>query len=280
VARAISYLCTIVGAVGAVACLLVIPAIWAARGSGMQEIANLSSAVRDPLETVQSRSAEFQRRVESARGAMDQGVEQAGGAEPGSIEAQLAGGLLEVLDQTIGPVYARLRDAYVALRERVAAANEVAAAVQRLVPALTLPSLPTDELAAIDSQLQDMDAALRSMRSDVAAGRLPGAVLQAGTTRIEDAVRAVDARLDSLVTAADNVSARAQQMEARVEQAQASAERTMTIAAIVLSLICVYVGLLHVALFLYGRSMRVTWPAYHGPHARAADPRLRNASRV
>ena len=141
-------------------------------------------------------------------------------------EQQLSSRLLGVIDQTIGPAYVRLHDAYLSLREKVTGTMQAAAVVQRLVPWVSLPMLPTDELVALDTQLQAMDASIRAVRADLAAGTLPGTVPGVDAMRrVGEGLRTVDARLTTLASTTDEVASRAQLLLLALPQARASAER-------------------------------------------------------
>ena len=238
--RALSYVCTIVGVVGFVACLLLIPGIWVGRSVALQWVTELTSAVSVPLQQVENGSAEFQDRITALQQGLNQVAGEAGGAAArASVESQLADRLLDTLDQTINPAYVRVREAYVALRERLASATQAANRLQRLVPGSNLPTLPLEDFANIDRQLQDMDATLRGLRAELQAGRLPDAVPQVDTLRRVDAgMREVGTGLESLKTRVNDIAVRAQQVEVRIAEVQASIDRGLTLAAAVLTLLC------------------------------------------
>src|SRR5690349_16297739 len=128
--RALGLTCMIVGVVGIVACVLLIPAIWIGRSAALQEVAELSGTVSMPLAQAKAASEQFKQRITSIRGSIDQVASDAGAATSGGIEGAFADRLLQALDETVAPAYLRLRDAYVTLRERVVGAAQAAAAIQ------------------------------------------------------------------------------------------------------------------------------------------------------
>jgi hypothetical protein len=212
--------------------------------------------VRAPLQQVEESTATVSMRLADVRSGLDQMVQraQSGG---GPLERQLADQLLALVDQTIGPRYDRLRSAYVDLRDRVTVAAQALASLQRVVPFIQLPSLPLENLTALDNQLQEFDTNLQQMRASLSAGVLPA------TLPGVDALRGVAAQaqqmsgaVDTMAGYVDNLQARAAQGIAQVDATQAAAEQVLTVLASALTIVCVYMALLHAAVFAFGRMLR------------------------
>jgi len=248
----------IVAVIGMVLFVLLIPAIWVGRGVVDDYVATLAANAHDPLQQAADATAQLRGGMGSMRDGVDQLGQQTDSAvQGGTIENRLADRLITLLDTSVGPAYVQLRESYVALRERLRAAQDAATAVRRLLPGLPLPSLPTDEVAALDTQLQGLDTSIRQMRTDLSSGTLPDNVPGVeALRRVSDTVRDLDARFDALVTRVDDLQARIAQAQVQVDAAQATLERATTIVAVVLTLLCLYLVGLHAALFAFGRTLR------------------------
>jgi hypothetical protein len=258
--RKVGLLCMIVGVVGIVVSLLLLPAIWIGRAAVDDQIVSVANSVRDPLQQAAQSTAQVHESLTTIQSNLDQvGGQADSAAQSGAIEQQLAQRLLNVIDQTVGPAYVRLRDAYLNLRDRIVAATQAATALRQLLPGLTasVPTLPTDDLSAIDAQLQTMDATLRQLRADLQAGSLPDNTPGVNVVRrIDDGIQAVNTAVGTVSQRVDNLQSRTQQLLDQVDQAQANVERVLTYVAVGLSLLSVYLVLLHTALFAYGRQLR------------------------
>jgi hypothetical protein len=256
--RTLGLMFMVAGVAGVVISLLFIPAVWIGRIAAVGYVADATDQGSSALQQVQETTAQFRGDIDTLRGPLEQVAGQADSvAAAGPVEQQVSARLLGIIDQTIGPAYVRLRDAYLSLRDKVAGAMQAVAVVQRLVPGLSLPAVPTDELATLDSQLQAMDASIQEAHADLAAGSLPDAVPGIGTMRrVGEGMRTVDARLNTLGTTADNITARAQALQVALQDARATFERTMNILAVVLTILCVDLTALNAGLFAYGRELR------------------------
>jgi hypothetical protein len=275
--RTVGLVFMIIGVVGIVVSLLLIPAIWAGRSFVDDQVATVVTTVQGPLQQAEDATGELSSRIANVRGAVGRVgnlAESSTGSSTGGLEPAVASRLLALIDDTIGPAYVRLREAYISVRERVVAASRAASIAQRVLPQSSLPSLPTDELETIDTQLQALDASLRQIRDDLSAGTLPSNTPGADTVRrIDDGVKQIDSSLGGVVQRVDNLQARVVQAQTQVNQAQATANQATTTAALLLTLFCVYLGLLHAALFAFGRQMRgATATATTSPIVPAPEP--------
>lgn len=103
--------------------------------------------------------------------------------------------------------FSQIRDSWVAVRARIDAALGTLAQIDRALPFIELPPGPTEQLAALDQRIADIDANITALRTgatsrvgDVVAGAtaLRGAVDRVAEvgTRIEEGLAAVEDRLD------------------------------------------------------------------------------------
>jgi uncharacterized phage infection (PIP) family protein YhgE len=246
----------VVGVIGIVISLLVVPAIWIGHAFVDDQITSLADQVRAPLQQAEDSVGDARTRVANVQGTLNQ-MTQLVQQGNGTVEQQLANRLLALVDQ-ISPEYQRLRQAYLSIRDSVIAANQVVTTLQRVFPSFPQPNvLPTDQIAQLDDRLQSFDASLQQIRADLTAGTLPDNLPGVDLLRrVSDGVSRADQTLDSILTLINNLDGRIQQMQTQVDQTQATAQRLVTILAIVLTIGCAYIALLHAALFAYGRSLR------------------------
>ncbi|HTD76021.1 MAG TPA: hypothetical protein VK898_00185, partial [Chloroflexota bacterium] len=125
----------IVAVIGMVLFVLLIPAIWVGRGVVDDYVATLAANAHDPLQQAADATAQLRGGMSSMRDGVDQLGQQTDSAvQGGTIENRLADRLITLLDTSVGPAYVQLRESYVALRERLRAAQDAATAVRRLLP--------------------------------------------------------------------------------------------------------------------------------------------------
>jgi hypothetical protein len=103
--------------------------------------------------------------------------------------------------------FGQIRDGWVAVRAKIDAALRTLAQIDRALPFVDLPPGPTEQLAALDQRIADIDANISALRTgatsrvgDVISGAtaLRGAVDRVAEvgTRIEEGLAAVEDRLD------------------------------------------------------------------------------------
>ena len=254
--RTLGLVFMILGVIGMVISVLLIPAAWVGRSVANDEVGQVVTQVETPLQEAQSVSGEFRGRIENIRGTLNPLSQEADtAAQRGPVETQLADRLLQAIDDTIGPQYVRLREAYVTIREKLLGVSRFFDTLRRFFP--NLPMLPGDELANLDSSLQSLDSSLQQVRADLVSGGLPdNAPGVEAMRKVGDGIRAVDGRLSNLETTAGNIEARISQMHDQVLQVQRRIDQILTVMASVLSLMFIYFALLHGALFAYGRELR------------------------
>jgi hypothetical protein len=274
VKRTLGLVFMILGVVGIVLSLVLIPVVWIGRGIASDYVTAAADQVNAPLQRAEQFTADFRASIQSLRGDVGRAAGEADGAvQRGTVEQRVATAILDVMDQSLGPAYTRLREAYVGLRERLASAVQAAATLRRLLPGSAQASLPIDEVAAVDAQLQAMDATLRDVRASLAAGNVPdGAPGVDLMRRIGDGMRGISARLDNLGTLTDRVTDAINQVQAQVAQTEANLQQILLVASVVLSILFAYLAALHATLVAYGRSLRRTLPEAAAPLAAAAAP--------
>jgi hypothetical protein len=258
----------VVGGIGLVVSLLLVPAIWIGRSYAYDQISALAGGVGGPVVQVEESAGELRGRVDALRNRIREvGQQVTTVADRGTIDQQAAARLVALLDSTLGDEYARLREAYVSMRERLRSLAETRDRMQRLLPGFSIPLPPSDELAIIDQGLQAMDSAMRQMRANLAEGTLPGTTL---LRQVAAGLEQLDQRLGALVAGFDRISARLDQVQVALDNAEARLQTYVTIAAIVFTLLFLYGALLHAALIAAGRS----WWRPEASVSTAAEPEL------
>jgi uncharacterized phage infection (PIP) family protein YhgE len=257
-ARKFGLLFMVVGVIGIVLSVLLVPVIWVGHAAVDDKVTSLAAQVRDPLQQARDAAGSARTQVQTMQGTLGQ-VSQLTGTptQTGTVEQQLANQLLGLLDQ-IAPQYERLRQSYLSIRDAVTSAKQALSTLQRLFPGIPSPdALSGDNIAQLDAQLQSLDSTLRQMRADLTAGtlpeNLPGVDLM---RRVSAGVDQAQQGIDGIRGRIDDLDARAQQLQDQVNQAESTAQRIMTIIAVLFTLLCVYIAALHAALFAYGRSLR------------------------
>ena len=242
----------VLGGIGLVISLLLIPAVWIGRSFANDQISALAGRVSDPVLQAEEGVGEMRGRVDALRGRIGEVNQQVTSlAARGTIDRQTADRLVALLDSTLGTEFARLREAYVTVRERLRSVLEARDRIQRLLPGYSVPEPPTEELASVDQDLQAIDSSLRQMRANLAEGTLPGTNL---LLQVSAGLEQLDQRLGELVAVFDRISVRLDQVQVGLDNAEAQLQWYVTIVAIVLTLLFLYGALLHGALIAAGRS--------------------------
>ena len=156
------------------------------------------------------------------------------------------------IERQIGDDLQRLREAYVALRERVEAGVDSVRRARQLLPFLRLPDMPTDVLQGLDQRMQELDVSLQELRATLDARDGP---------HRRDRESAGEPATGSSTSA----SARSrrwsgrfshdwQRSVSRCKKLEATAQGWVTMATVVLTVMLVYAALLHLSLFAHGRA--------------------------
>ena len=112
--------------------------------------------------------------------------------------------------------FGQIRDRWVSVRARIDSALATLAQIDRALPFVDLPPGPTEQLAALDQRIADIDANISGLRTGATArvaSVLAGATALRGAvdrvaevgTRIEDGLAAVEDRLDRAHATIDTI---------------------------------------------------------------------------
>ena len=137
---------------------------------------------------------------------------------------------------TIADRFSEIRDGWVRIRARIDAALETLAQVDRALPFVDLPSGPTEELAALDQRIADIDANISAFRTGV-------------TTRVSNVIEGATAlrgAVDRVSEVGTRIETGLAAVEDRIDRAQATIETVMWLTTAVLIVLVGYVALLNV----------------------------------
>ncbi len=171
---------------------------------------------------------------------------------------------------SIADRFAQIRDGWVAVRARIDAALGTLAQIDRALPFVDLPTGPTEELAALDERIAEIDASLTRLRAG-ATTTLQGVV--DGVT----ALRGVVSRVSEVATRLETGLAAVQD---RIDRARVTVENVMWLTTAALLLLVAYIALLNVLLIRRPRRGRLAAatpsPAAAAPSPAAADAEPRS----
>ena len=172
-------------------------------------------------------------------------------ADRGTIDQQAADRLVALLDSTLGTEYARLREAYISMRERLRSLAETRDRVQRLLRGF--PSSPTAQRRAGDRRPGSPGDGLGS--ATVARQPRGGHPARHHFLRqVAAGLEQLDQRLGVLLAVFDRIDTRLDEVQVALDTAEARLQMYVNIAAIALTLLFLYGALLHAALIAAGRS--------------------------
>ena len=240
----------VAGIVGMVICALIIVVVWLGLGTVSRAVNDLGTDVNASFGKAIAASDAVASRLDEAVASLASlkadAVELAASSSPDTTRLS---GLQARLGQ-IADRYLEVRVRYAEARENVLGVTSTLSRVARLIPGARVPEGLGDRLAALDSKLQAIDAALASTATKLAeadAGKALADALAASGTPLQDAV-------SGGVTAVNGVSANLTTLQANADSAVDSIRTVLLIAAIALSVLFVWVLALNIALWLLGRT--------------------------
>lgn len=133
--------------------------------------------------------------------------------------------------------YDAVRNQFAEMRARVESGLETVRQVARLVPFIDLPTLPTEELAALDERLQQFDDSVNRLREAGIAGVAVERIVE-GATNLRGAI-------DGVADLGDRIQTRLDEAQERLDQANARLDGYLRIVTIVLLLLVAYIVILN-----------------------------------
>jgi hypothetical protein len=140
--------------------------------------------------------------------------------------------------QTMADRFGQIRDGWVAIRARIDAALQTLAQVDRALPFIDLPAGPTEELAALDQRIAEIDTNIAGLRQGVAAR----------VANVKAAATALRGAVERVTDVGNRIEAGLTTVEDRIDRAQGTIDTVMWLTTAVLLLLVGYVALLNVLL--------------------------------
>jgi hypothetical protein len=138
---------------------------------------------------------------------------------------------------TVADRYDAVRNQFAELRARVESGLETVRQVARLVPFIELPTLPTEELAALDARLQQFDDSVGRLREAGVASVAVERVVE-GATNLRGAI-------DQVADLGDRIQTRLDEAQQRLDQANSRLDGFLWILTLILLLLVGYIAILN-----------------------------------
>jgi hypothetical protein len=164
--------------------------------------------------------------------------------------------------------FSQIRDGWVAVRARIDAALETLAQLDRALPFVDLPTGPTEELAALDQRVAEIESNVARLRSSVST---TVQAIAEGATGLRGVVNRVAEVADRLETGLGAV-------QERIDRARSTIDNVMWLTTAVLLLLVAYVALLNVIIIRQARRRPPPAAAPSPPTAEAPSPAVVDAT--
>ena len=138
---------------------------------------------------------------------------------------------------TVADRYDAVRNQFAELRARVESGLETVRQVARLVPFIDLPTLPTEELAALDARLQQFDDSVSRLRE---AG-----VASVAVERVVEGATNLRGTIDQVADLGDRIQTRLDEAQQRLDQANSRLDGFLWILTLILLLLVGYIAILN-----------------------------------
>jgi hypothetical protein len=248
--RLLGWLAMILGVVGIVAGLALVPLAFFARGWVTDRVDAVVSQVQEGLDRGVLYADEVQTSLEdlNATAADIQAQADEVASDP-VVNGPAVQALASTVDRLISGPYAQLRSAYVGFSERIFAVTDAMQAVDRLLPGVTLPNVVIDDLHAVDDRLAEVDETVTGIQTRLEDG-ITVADQAAEVSQFAGQVQAGIGRINEGI---DRAQTRVEEVQQQLEDLNSRVGGVVTIGVVVLAIIGLYLAGLHVLLFQQGR---------------------------
>ncbi len=247
----------IVGVVGIVVCLLLAIGVIVGDAWAVGTVDDVAAAVDAKIAKAEPLLTQASTKVGEISGRVSTVADIAAGiaADPspgGAVADTLRAGLASVSDR-----YQTLRTNYGDVRESVQSVVDRLEALDRLVPAISIPQGPADALETLDARLQEFDAKVTGLIT-IDPGQ--GPVNQAAAAIAQKAGE-IDARITDLQGKIGDVQQRVSALRTKLSDTAGTIRLGITLGAIGSILLLFYLALLHWVLFRHSGEIRRKQPA-------------------
>jgi methyl-accepting chemotaxis protein len=237
---------------GVVVSLVLVLAVWWARGLTVNSVDSIASSMDQGLALAGVAANRAADQVDSVAGGLDTLATKAAdvAASPNATADDLQG--LTARLSSVADRYREFRAGYGDLREKAVSTIDTLTRLDRFVPGVSVPQGPIDALAALDERVRGLDSTISS---------LVGAVDRAGSVSstagsVATQAAAASATLTQASTSVRSISDSTDSLRTDVSNLRSGVTLLLTIVAIVLTILLAYIALLHVALWTVGRGWR------------------------
>lgn len=240
----------VLGVLGIVVCIALAVGVLLGRGWAVDEVDAVAAGVDAQLARVPPLLADADAAVTNVQ---DKVTVVSDAATAVADAPSVAPALSEALSTAVSGVserYLPLRASYAEMHANVTSALDRLALVDRLVPAISIPTGPVEAVAELDAKIRELDASIMAVLDTTSR-----------PTPIRDTASAVAAKTSDIVTRLDDLHGRIDNVETKLAETQAKVASTadtvstaITGLSLVLVLLLLYGAFLHVVLFRSARA--------------------------
>lgn len=244
----------VLGIIGIVVCIALAVAVLLGRGWAVDQVDTVAASVDGQLARVPPLLSEADTAVTQVQAKVTV-VSDAASAVANA--PTIAPALSEAFSSAIAGVserYLPLRASYAEMHANVTSALDRLALVDSLVPAISIPTGPTDALADLDARVRELDASIMAVLETTSR---PTPVRDAAAT-VATRTSDIASRLDALHARISAVDARLAETRAKVASTADTASTAITVLSLVVVLLLLWVAFLHYVLYRSARASRPT----------------------
>lgn len=248
--RVVGWLAAILGAVGAVICLVIAVGVWVVKPEVESRVDTVAAAVTQGLEDAAALSADAGELLVQVSERLDTVASTAQTVAGNPIIDAVADRLLTgAITRVVSGPWNTLNDRLGGMRERVVGISDAVQAVDRVVPFIELPGTVTGVVTDVDARWTALDERVQEMERLAEEGI--GTAEQA--SRVARIATEASTRLDAVSQTVGQVHGAIETAQGDVQHAVDQLDGLLMSMAIIVCLVAIWVGLLHLLLIVQGR---------------------------
>jgi hypothetical protein len=242
----------VLGIVGIVVCIALAIGVLLGRGWAVDQVNTAAASVDAQLARVPPLLADADTAVTQVQAKVTVVTDAATAV---ANAPSVAPALSEAFSSAVAGVserYLPLRASYAEMHANVTSALDRLALIDRLVPAIEVPTGPVDTLADLDARVRELDASIMSVLETTSR-----------PTPVRDAAATVATRTSDIATRLDGLHGRISEVDTRLAETRAkvastadTASTAITGVSLLLVLVLLWIAFLHLVLFRYARAAR------------------------
>jgi hypothetical protein len=215
------------------------------------QIETLATSVDARIAEGQPKLETLSTKVVEIKATVDQVVALADTAAQATVPSDgLLAGLRDRLNG-LANRYTELRNSYTDLREKVTGALNGLQLLERVIPGFTVPQEPLDALAALDSRVQELDAAITGILDT----KFDGTPLRDAAALVSEKIGMVSSGLATAVTFIDDANVKLTQARSDIAAAVSQLNMYIVFGGVLGMLLFLYIAFLHWVLFRTARAV-------------------------